>query len=205
RMQSIPIIDQTKTIITDNKNNYTYDYNYGYDYITASTQKFPNIQITITGTTVNKQVQTTCTITSNSYSLAGSTIMVSRGIIIIGTQFSGYDTITIAFVTTPYPTLTREAGSARIINSKSNAFIEKIALPSTDIDVPDFISSQLAPLILTTTNTTSINIGNYYSQAIIAGQSYAGTLQGNNPYSYTITTTFPPPYPILIIIGPLQA
>jgi hypothetical protein len=209
-------IEATKVMIAsspDAKSVQTGFYIYGYDY---KDNKFPSINIDIEadkeynlkgGGKVNVTV---CHVTADE-SLGGRVISVSRGVILLGTQLSGYDIVAVSFAQNPYPEYIdpSKLGGAKtsknilLVAGRSNAYVTKIPLPDTDISVYDFLAAQVTPWGASNVQDqdTSIDIGTYYSQAILIGQSFGALLSGNGKEVYTYVH-FNDPYPIIIVILP---
>jgi len=187
--------------------DYFYQFSYDYDKKTV-----PSASITIQpynktvlkgGTAINATI---CSVSVPGYSLDGKMLTVSRGVLLIGTQLSGYDIVAVLFVKTPYPKYidpTQVPGyrysGVTLTQVKSYVYVNKIPLPSDDISPMDFMGPQIA-FAPGVNNTSIMAIGNYYSQAILIGVAVTGVLSGTGS-SIDVYTEFEDPYPILLIIA----
>ena len=151
-----------------------------------------------------------CNVETNNIPLNSKVITLSRGIILVGTHLSGYDIVVFSFARNKYPRYyspdeleNAVSGELDIHDDRSVHHITKIPLPDNDISVLNFLGSQIIPWVSQNANFSTIDINNYYSQAIILGQSYIAELTGEGDSSY-IYVRFDDPYPILLVISPLQ-
>ena len=172
-------------------------YQYAYDY---KTRAFADISIS--ANTDNNSI-TTCSVSANGYSLDGYDLTISRGLIILGTQLSGYDIVSVLFAETPYPEYAGSSGNGVSVSSvTSTAFVTKIPLPDKDIDVMDFLGTQTTSVVYPggANNSFVLSIGNYYSQAILVGQAINLRLSGSGD-SIDANAKFYNPYPLYIVIA----
>jgi len=191
-------------------------YQYSYDYINRTFATM-NINITPARTvTLNSgeglDKVTECNISAPGYSLGGNLVTVSRGVLLLGTQLSGYDIVSVLFVRSPYPTyidpsemLTYVPSGVSLTPLESVAYVTKIPLPSSDISPLDFFGPEVTPVDLGRyiSNTTAISVGNYYSQAVLIGASFTGFLSGTGS-STNVYVKFYDPYPLIVVIAPPQ-
>jgi len=188
-------------------------YQFGYDY---EKNVFPSATININPLNIirlknGEVVNTTiCSVSVPGYQLGGLLLSVSRGLILLGTQFSGYDIVAVLFVKTPYPryidpSLIQGYSSSGVTLTpmESTSYVNKIPLPSSDISVLDFLGPQVTPFALpgSMNYTTVLSVGNYYSQAVLIGTSFTGLLSGTGS-SIDAYVEFEEPYPIIVVIAP---
>jgi len=185
-------------------------YVYGYDY---DKMKFPDVSIRIisrksmtlsSGENVNATV---CSVYAPDYSLDGKTLTLSRGIMLVGTGFGSYDIAAVMFVKTPYP---RYIDPTEIPNYRYGGlalefvgyyvYENKVALPSNDVTVFEFLGPQAAYVSIAK-NVTIMAVGNYYSQAVLIGVAVSGILSGSGN-SIEVYAEFKEPYPIVVVIAP---
>lgn len=187
-------------------------YRYAYDY---KNKTFPSITIDVKplelkNLTDNTAINlTTCMIEARGYSLGGYELTISRGILILGTQLSGYDIVAVMFAETPYPVyvdrsqVNNPEPGMDVFASKniSSAYVVKIPLPDKDIDVMDFMGTQATSAIYPgiVSNQFVLSIGNYYSQAVLVGQVVNLQLGGSGS-AFTAYAKFYDPYPLYIVI-----
>lgn len=205
----IPRYDSSGIIITAGGNVMRGIYHYGYDptnrrwgiaSITFDWQRLP---------TENK-ILTVCSISTppGERIPAGSTVVVARGILLLGTQLSGYDVGVVLFARNQYPEFYTPQNAGRgnrvtITNVRTNILVLKIGLPSpsSDIDVYDFIGSQVVPILLNIQNRTSIySVGTYYSEAILILQVIYGSTERLSD-DIDVNVYFSEPYPVAVIIS----
>jgi len=193
---------------------YEAEYVYSFD---PKNRRFPDTDITVESEVIKvredaggqpKDVEvTTCTI-SSSVDLHGQTVVVSRGLLLVGTQLSGYDIVFVSFAGEMYPEFVspdKVVGGVRTPNYltdiKQQAYVLKIPLMSKDVLVYDFLATQVTPYIIAGDKQTSIHIGHYYSQAVLVGQSCVGRVSTSTT-QVKVYVKFDYAYPILVIIAP---
>jgi len=135
--------------------------------------------------------------------------LLSRGVLLVGTQMSGYDITAISFGGGMHPEFISPesvvAGGPAVPNYftsvKQQAYVLKIPLASRDALVYEFFATQITPYAVAGDMQTSVHIGNYYSQAILIGQSCVGRVSASST-QVRMYARFRYAYPVLVVIAP---
>ncbi|MEM1560060.1 MAG: hypothetical protein QXK24_00445 [Ignisphaera sp.] len=203
----IPLYDSVEVMVSAGGSIYRGTYHYGYDPIN---KKWNLVSISFDWINLQNEskIITICSISSNERLPSGTSVVLARGVMLIGTQLSGYDIATILFGIDQFPhfyTPNRvgRGNRATIVNPKTNNMVIKLGLPlsNTDIDVYDFLGTQIIPTVLSIQDRQKIySIGTYYSQAILLLQVVHGTIDEATNY-VEINTYFADPYPLVVVVS----
>lgn len=186
-------------------------YNYGYD---PSTSTHPEVLFRVAKESLRVNNVgvinlTRCSITAlRGYNLQGYYVSLTRGIILLGTQLSGYDVVSVSFASRQFPVFYPPSQidgreSEKSVNYvKTNAFVLKLCIPSSDVDVLDFLGVQSTPYSLSSVQSgeTVIDVGTCFSQAILVSQSVTGFVDSSTN-EVSVYADFQDPYPLLVIIS----
>ncbi|MEM4584192.1 MAG: hypothetical protein QW611_04375, partial [Ignisphaera sp.] len=207
----IPRYDSVEILVTAGGNTYRGTYHYGYDPVN---KKWNLVSISFSWSRLQNdgRIITTCSISTSSGERlpAGSIVVLARGVLLLGTQLSGYDVVNVLFATDQLPQFYNPSDVGRgnrvtIINPKSNTLVMKLGLPSpsTDIDVYDFLATQIIPTAMGLSiqdKQKVYSIGTFYSQAILILQIIHGEIDRATDY-VEVNTYFTNPYPLTVVIS----
>ncbi|MEM1694219.1 MAG: hypothetical protein QXL19_08355 [Ignisphaera sp.] len=203
----IPLYDSVEVMVFAGGNIYRGTYHYGYDPINKK-WGFVTISFDWINLQNESKIITLCSISSNEKLPTGASVVLARGVMLIGTHLSGYDIVTVLFGIDQFPQFytpdkVGRGSRVTIANPKTNNMVIKLGLPSsnTDIDVYDFLGTQIIPTALSIQDRQKIySIGTYYSQAILLLQVVHGTIDEVTDY-VEINTYFADPYPLVAVVS----
>lgn len=205
----VPRFDSVAVLVTGGGTTIRGAYHYGYDF-TNNKWSIVSILFDRVVEPDERRLLTACMLSTTRDNMfpSGTRVVLGRGILLIGTQLSGYDVSVALFAMNQYPTFYTPERAGRgprttIENTMVNLLTLKLGLPSpsTEVDVYDFLGPQLVPLVIGVRDGTSVySIGTAYSQAILILQTIYGT---TTKVSDTIEVYgyFPDPYPTMIVIA----
>ncbi|MEM1694424.1 MAG: hypothetical protein QW456_09455, partial [Ignisphaera sp.] len=205
----VPRYDSVEILISSGGNTYRGIYHYGYDPVN---RKWGLVSISFDWVYLQNEerILTTCSVSTQSGEEipAGTTIVLARGILLLGTQLSGYDVTAVMFAVNQLPEFYTPSRVERdnrvtITNVKVNTLVVKLGLPSPsrDIDVYDFLGTQIIPTVLSIQDRQKVySIGTFYSQAILILQVVHGTTDRITDY-VDVNAYFADPYPLVVVIS----
>ncbi|MEM1913186.1 MAG: hypothetical protein QW067_08610 [Thermofilaceae archaeon] len=205
----MPRYDSVEVLISAGGNTYRGTYHYGYN---PTNKKWGLASISFSWSKLQDEgrIITTCSVSTPSGEKlpAETTVVLARGILLLGTQLSGYDATTVLFATDQLPQFytpsnARRGNRVTIANPRVNTMVIKLGLPSpsTDIDVYDFLGTQIIPTALPIRDKQKVySIGTFYSQAILILQVVHGTTDRVTDY-VEVNAYFSNPYPLAVVIS----
>lgn len=204
----VPQFDSVGILITGGGTTMRGNYHFGYDF-TNKKWSTPSIAFDRVYVQDEKKILTICSLSTTKENKfpANSRIVLGRGILLLGTQLSGYDLAVSLFARDQYPTFyTPERAGRGAKTTISNVMVNLLSLkiglpaPASEVDVYDFIGTQLIPFVIGMGDKVSVySIGTAYSQAILIVQTIYGVSDAISDH-IEVNGYFPDPYPVTVIV-----
>lgn len=187
-------------------------YHYGYN---TSSQRWSKVSILFDRfkPESSDKIITSCSIRGSDGTMIPprSRVVLAKGILLVGTQITGYDISHALFAGGQHPVFyrPRDIGlpdSITMVNVTTSFLTMKIGLPAyqSEIDIFDFVSAYILPPVAYQMNGTTVyTLGSYYAQAILVIQAIQGVVDQTTA-SIDVYGYFPDPYPLIVVISSIE-